>query len=174
MYNVILADHCETPMPPKQDKQEKSTEVLASTLDRGYMLRALLARDARSETLAHLIVQRDGFSPWEPETGEAEIVAKIATLHDALCRDYGISLLPMPTAEEVAEIRQDIIEDLASGSMWLLPAAAEILALFDTAFPALTAHIREAWATQPVPDSLAVDALAQFIERVMSSFLGLS
>src|SRR6266853_4304739 len=119
-------------MRPKKDKQEKVSEVLASTLDRGYMLRALLARDARSETLANLILQRYGDAPREQERGEAEIVAEIATLCDALSRDYGIPLPLIPTEDEVTAMHQAIIRDVESGSVWLLPADAEILTLFDT------------------------------------------
>jgi hypothetical protein len=154
-------------MPPKKTKQDKASEVLASTLDRGYMVQALLARDARSETLAHLILQRDGYCPREQERGETEIVTEIKTLHDALSRDYGVSL-PLPTEEEVAAIHQGIIEDFESGSMWLSPAEEEILALFDSAFPALTAHMRQALSTQPLSDSLAADALDQLVDRIVS------
>src|SRR5215831_14454597 len=114
-------------MPPKKDKQDKDSAVLASTLDRGYMGQALLARDARSETLAHFLLQRDGYCPREQERGAAEIVTEIKTLHDALSRDYGVPLPPIPTGEEVEEIHQDIIEDVESGSMWLHPAEEEIL-----------------------------------------------
>src|SRR5262249_41081372 len=161
----------ETTMLPKKTKQDKDSVVLASTLDRGYMVQALLARDTRSETLAHLILQRDECCPREQERSEAEIVTEIKTLHDALSRDYGVSL-PLPTEEEVAAIHQDIIGDVESGSVWLLPAEAEILALFDTAFPALTAQIREALSTQPLPDSLEADALEQFVDHIMSPLLG--
>src|SRR5215831_2654138 len=160
-------------MPPKKDKQDKDSAVLASTLDRGYMVQALLARDARSETLAHLILQRDRYCPREQERSEAEIVTEIKTLHDALSRDYGVPLPPIPTGEEVEEIHQEIIGDIESGSEWLLPAEAEILTLFDTAFPALTAHIREALSTQPLPDSLEADALDQLVNHIMSPLLGL-
>src|SRR5215467_9863068 len=159
-------------MPPKKDKQDKDSAVLASTLDRGYMVQALLARDARSETLAHLILQRDGCCPREQERSEAEVVAEIKTLHDALSRDYSVPLPPIPTGEEVEEIHQEIIEDVESGSVWLLPAEAEILTLFDTAFPALTAQIRETLSPQQVPDSLEANALDQLVDQSMSPLLG--
>ena len=146
-------------MRPKKDKQAKGSEVLASTLDRGYMLRALLARDARSERLASLILQRYGYCLREQERGEAEIVAEIEMLHDALSSDYGVPLPLIPTEDEVAEIHQDIIGDVESGSAWLLSAEEEILALFDTALPELTAHIRQALSTQQLPDSLEADGL---------------
>src|SRR5438552_10965 len=109
-------------MRPKQDKQDKGSEVLASILDRGYMMRALLARDARSETLANLILLRYGYAPREQARGEAEIVAEIETLHVALSRDYGVLLPPIPTQDECAAMHQDIIGDAESGSAWLLPA----------------------------------------------------
>src|SRR5262245_52581489 len=125
-------------MPPNKTQQDKDSVVLASTLDRGYMVQALLARDARSETLTHLILQRDGHCPREQERGEAEIVAEIKTLHDALSCDYGVSL-PLPTANEVAEIHNGIIEDFENWSTWLSPADEETLELFNTVFPALTA-----------------------------------
>jgi hypothetical protein len=153
-------------MLPKKTKQDKDSAVLASTLDRGYMVQALLVRDARSETLAHLILQRYGYCPREQERSEAEIVTEIQSLHDALSRDYGVPL-PLPTEDDVAEIHKGI-KDFESGNEWLSPADEEILALFDTAFPALTAHIRDALSTQPLPNSLAADALDQLVDQIVS------
>src|SRR5262249_9524540 len=65
-------------------------------------------------------------------------------------------------------MHQEIIEDVESGSVWLLPAEEEILALFDRAFPALTAHIRNTLSPQPLPDSLAADALDQLVDHIVS------
>jgi hypothetical protein len=154
-------------MTPKKTKQDKDSAVLASTVDRGYMVQALLARDARSETLAHLILQRYGYSPREQERGEAEIITEIKALHDALSHDYGVPL-PLPTENEVVEIHKGIIEDFESRSTWLSPADVETVELFDTEFPALTTHIRNALSTQPLPDSLAADALDPLVDQIAS------
>ena len=160
-------------MPPKKAKQKKASEELANIIDCSAKLRELLVIDARTATLAQLILQRDGYYPQEQESTTAEIATDIAKLHDALSQHYGISLT-IPLSPEVTEMRHDLLRDVESGSMWLSPGDTEILARSDPGVPELTAHIRDALSTQSMPNFRKANELNQFMDRVVSPLLRLS
>jgi hypothetical protein len=97
----------------------------------------------------------------------------MTTLCHALSRSYGISLT-IPTRQEVAEIHQDLLQDVASGSMWLSHAEAEILVTFNAYFQELIELIRDALPTPQALHSHEADELNQCTARILTSLRGLS
>src|SRR5712691_7252161 len=107
------------------------------------MVPELLIRDPRSGTLAGLILQRYGYCPREQGRSAEEIATEIGTLRDALAHHYCAPLPTIPTAKELAEIREDVIGELERGGAWLDPRDEERLALIDEACPELKAYLTE-------------------------------
>ncbi len=91
-----------------QPAQQDITDGTMKTLTQRDMLRALLHRDPRSATLAHLILQFYGSCPREQGRSEEEIAVEMRTLRAALSQAYGVDIdeRPLPQAEELEEIRQ--------------------------------------------------------------------
>src|SRR2546421_3830039 len=102
-------------------KPKERNKTFVRTVNQREILRELLRRDPRCDTLTHLILELYGYSPREQDQSAEAIAAQIQTLRAALSQSYGLDIdeKPLPTAEALERVKEVIIDHLESGDPWL-------------------------------------------------------